>query len=65
MLRTLKSEIERIRNTGKNVIFDVDVKGGIQPEEPYGTEAISVFIMPPVTELEKSWWEGQPTKGKR
>ena len=51
---TLKSEIERIRNRGMNVIFDVDVKGGINLKNLYGTEAISIFIMPPsVPELEK------------
>ncbi|MDX9946900.1 MAG: guanylate kinase [Bacteroidales bacterium] len=51
---TLKSEIERIRNNGMNVIFDVDVKGGIHLKNLYGTEAISIFIMPPsVPELEK------------
>jgi guanylate kinase len=51
---TLKSEIERIRNAGKNVIFDVDVRGGINLKNQYGTEAISVFIMPPsISELEK------------
>ncbi len=51
---TLKSEIERIRNKGMNVIFDVDVQGGINLKNLYGTEAISIFIMPPsVPELEK------------
>lgn len=51
---TLKSEIERIRSAGKNVIFDVDVRGGINLKNQYGTEAVSVFIMPPsVSELEK------------
>lgn len=51
---TLKSEIERIRNEGMNVIFDVDVKGGINLKNQYGTDAISIFIMPPtVSELEK------------
>ena len=51
---TLKSEIERIRNEGKNVLFDVDVKGGINLKRIYGKEAISLFIMPPsVAELER------------
>lgn len=51
---TLKKEIDRIRNKGMNVIFDVDVKGGINLKNLYGTEAISIFIMPPsVADLEK------------
>lgn len=51
---TLKEEIDRIRNKGMNVIFDVDVKGGINLKNLYGTEAISIFIMPPsVADLEK------------
>ncbi len=44
---TLKSEIERIRKDGKNVILDIDVKGGINVKNQFGNEAISVFIKPP------------------
>ena len=51
---TLKSEVERIRNNGKNVIFDVDVVGGSNIKLYYGDEALSVFVQPPsVAELEK------------
>ncbi len=51
---TLKSEIERIWSQGKHVLFDVDVRGGINLKNIYGTNAISIFIMPPsVAELEK------------
>jgi guanylate kinase len=51
---TLKSEIERIWTDKKNVIFDVDVKGGINLKNIFGNKAISIFIMPPsVKELEK------------
>ena len=50
---TLKSELERIWAIGKNVIFDVDVKGGISLKNKFGTDAIAIFIMPPsVAELE-------------
>ncbi len=44
---TLKSEVERIRNLGKNVIFDVDVVGGLNIKRFYGNEALSVFVRPP------------------
>lgn len=51
---TLKSEVEKIWQSGKTVIFDVDVKGGISLKEYFGTQALSVFIMPPsVAELER------------
>lgn len=49
---TLKSEVERIRNSGKNVIFDVDVVGGSNIKKFYGNEALAVFVQPPsVNEL--------------
>ena len=44
---TLKSEVERIRNCGKNVIFDVDVIGGLNIKKYYGDEALAVFVQPP------------------
>lgn len=51
---TLKSEVERIRNLGKNVIFDVDVVGGLNIKKFYGDEALAIFVQPPsVEELEK------------
>lgn len=51
---TLKSELERIWACGNNVLFDVDVKGGINLKNKFGTNAIAIFLMPPsVEELEK------------
>ena len=47
---TLKREIERIQNNGKNVILDIDVKGGINVKRLYGDNALSVFIQPPSIE---------------
>jgi guanylate kinase len=50
---TLKSEMERIWNDGKYVLFDVDAHGGINLKKKFGTNAIAIFIMPPsVEELE-------------
>ena len=50
---TLKSELERIWANGNHVLFDVDVKGGINLKNKFGTNAIAIFIMPPsVQELE-------------
>jgi guanylate kinase len=51
---TLKTEIKRIWAENKHVIFDVDVRGGINLKNIFGHQAISIFIMPPsVKELEK------------
>ena len=44
---TLKSEVERLTSEGKNVIFDVDVLGGVNIKKYYGNRALSVFIQPP------------------
>ena len=47
---TLKSEVERIWQKGKTVIFDVDVIGGINIKKQYLSECLSIFIMPPSLE---------------
>lgn len=53
MYGTMKSEIKRIWDNGNHVLFDVDVKGGINLKNIFKQEAISIFIMPPsVKELE-------------
>ena len=44
---TLKSEVERIWAKGKNVIFDIDVSGGLRIKSKYQTETLAVFIKPP------------------
>jgi len=44
---TLKSEPERIWNKGKNVTFDVDVKGGLNLKKVFGQNALAIFIEPP------------------
>ena len=51
---TLKSEIERIESAGHHVVFDVDVKGGINLKKIFGDDAHSIFVAPPsVAELRK------------
>jgi guanylate kinase len=47
---TLKSEVERIWASGYNVIFDVDVRGGIKLKKIFGNKSIAIFIMPPTIE---------------
>jgi len=51
---TLKSEINRLVNLGKNIIFDVDVVGGLNLKKYFGEEALSIFIdVPSVEALEE------------
>jgi len=47
---TLRGEVERILSEGGNVIFDVDVAGGLNIKQVYGEQALLVFIMPPSVE---------------
>lgn len=47
---TLKSQVEEKLAAGWNVVFDVDVKGGINIKKYYGDDALSVFIQPPSIE---------------
>jgi len=50
---TLRSEIERLWKEGKDVLFDVDVKGGMKLKEYYGDAALSIFIKAPSIEAIK------------
>ena len=47
---TLKQQVENQRNQGQNVVFDVDVKGGVNIKKYYGDDALSLFIQPPSVE---------------
>jgi guanylate kinase len=47
---TLKSEVDRLLDKDKNVIFDVDVIGGLNIKKIYGDQALSIFVMPPSME---------------
>jgi guanylate kinase len=48
---TLKSEIDRIWQLGKVVLFDVDVVGGLNIKEYFGTQALAIFVKPPSVEV--------------
>lgn len=51
---TLRSEVERIEKQGHHVVFDVDVKGGINLKKIFGNRALSIFVAPPsVDELRR------------
>ena len=58
---TLKQQVERQREAGQNVVFDVDVKGGVNIKKYYGDEALSLFIQPPSVEELRRRLEGRAT----
>ena len=47
---TLKAQVEKQSEEGQNVLFDVDVKGGVNIKQYYGNRALSLFIQPPSIE---------------
>jgi guanylate kinase len=44
---TLRSEVERIWVSGKHVIFDIDVEGGLNLKNQFKDQALAIFVMPP------------------
>ena len=58
---TLKAQVERQLEAGQNVVFDVDVKGGVNIKRFYGDEALSIFIQPPSIQELRRRLEGRGT----
>ena len=48
---TLKSEVERIWAKGHVIVFDIDVKGGVNVKRIFGDKAFSVFIQAPSVDV--------------
>jgi guanylate kinase len=44
---TLKTEVERLWAEGKNVIFDIDVAGGLRIKKKFPNRTLAVFVKPP------------------
>ena len=44
---TLKTEVERIWALGKNVIFDIDVSGGLRIKRKFPEQTLAIFVKPP------------------
>ncbi|MCZ8214999.1 MAG: guanylate kinase [Cyclobacteriaceae bacterium] len=61
---TLKSEIERLWSEGKNVIFDVDVKGGLSLKKYFGDKALAVFVKVPSIEVLKERLKDRGTESE-
>ena len=58
---TLKAQVEKQLAEGQNVIFDVDVHGGMRLKEYFGDRALSLFIQPPSIEELRRRLEGRAT----
>ena len=58
---TLKSEVERIWAKGHVIIFDVDVKGGVNLKKYFGDNALSIFVQAPSVEVLRERLIGRAT----
>ncbi len=48
---TLKREVRRIKDSGRSVVFDIDVKGALNIKAQYPDDAIIIFVLPPSEEV--------------
>lgn len=61
---TLKSEVDRLRDQGKNVVFDIDVKGGMSIKKAFGPEVLAIFVQPPSVEVLAQRLKGRGTESE-
>lgn len=61
---TLKSEVTRIWEKGKAVIFDIDVIGGLNIEQQFPEETLSIFVQPPNKEALEKRLRGRGTESE-
>lgn len=64
MYGTLRSEVERIWEKGKHVVFDMDVVGGLNLKSLYGDQALAVFVKPPSMEILEKRLRGRDTESE-
>ena len=48
---TMKSKVEELLAMGKNVLFDIDVKGAVNIKKYYGDRCLTIFVKPPSEEV--------------
>ena len=58
---TLRTEIDRIWKTGKTVIFDIDVEGGLHLKRKFDRQALGIFVQPPSLDALKERLKGRGT----
>lgn len=59
---TLKSEVEKALSSGKTMLFDIDVKGGLSIKRTYPNESVLIFIRPPSIEILQARLRGRKTE---
>lgn len=59
---SLKSDVERLRNEGKHVVFDIDVVGGAKTKQMFADDALAIFIKAPSMEVLKERLTGRGTE---
>ena len=62
---TLRSEIERIWQAGKHVIFDIDVEGGLHLKKKYDGDALAIFVQPPSFDILVARLRGRGTDSEQ
>ena len=59
---TLISELNRIWNEGKHILFDIDVKGGLSIKKKYPSNTLSIFVKPPSIKVLKQRLNNRATE---
>lgn len=58
---TLKEEVNRVLDSGCNLIMDIDVKGALNVKRQYGDKALAIFILPPSLDVLEQRLRGRNT----
>jgi guanylate kinase len=61
---TLRSEVERLWQEGKHVIFDIDVAGGLNLKKHFPEQTLSIFVQPPSMEVLRQRLQGRSTESE-
>ncbi|PBQ31702.1 guanylate kinase [Sphingobacteriaceae bacterium] len=61
---TLRSAVQEIWSTGKAVIFDIDVEGGLNLKNQFKQNALGVFVMPPSIKILEERLHSRSTDNK-
>jgi guanylate kinase len=59
---TLRSEVDKALSSGKTMLFDIDVKGGLSIKRNYPNDAVLIFIKPPSIEILEARLRGRKTE---
>ena len=62
---TLKSSVDNIIQSGKNILFDVDVKGALSIKEYFQDQACTIFIQPPSLEVAEQRLRARQTESEK